>query len=444
MIEKFIEENLENIKADLRELVSHNSVLSNDELPFGSENRKVLDTALKQMDKKGFKTKNLDYYCGYGEVGQGDKLVGIAAHLDVVPVSEGWDSDPFTLTEKNGKLYGRGVSDDKGSAVLSMYALKYLIDTGYKFKKRFRLLVGCNEETGSKCMDYYSEHDEEFSMGFTPDAEFPGIYAEKGTYGCNLVGKSKIKNISGGNAFNIVCNKVKATVPASDYDQTKFKEYLDKNNIKYEINGDDITVFGKSSHASLPQDGVNAINYLFVALNQSGYVDDYTNYICKYFSTTVDGSLIGLDKFNDDISKATTNLGVISEKDGVISCSLDIRYPVKSNPDDIINTLNKINSDGFKLEDISVAKPLYYDKNAKWIQALKKAYVDVTKDTSHDLQAIGGGTYAKHLKNVIAFGCQFLDENNHIHESNEVLSIDSLKKQIIIYVEAIKNLNEVE
>ena len=155
MIEKFIEENLENIKADLKELVSHNSVANNDELPFGSENRKVLDAALKQMDKKGFKTKNLDYYCGYGEVGQGDKLVGIAAHLDIVPVSEGWNSNPFTLTEKDGKLYGRGVSDDKGAAVISMYALKYLLDTGYKFKKRFRLLVGCNEETGSKCMDYY-------------------------------------------------------------------------------------------------------------------------------------------------------------------------------------------------------------------------------------------------------------------------------------------------
>ena len=70
MIEKFIDENLENIKADLKELVSYNSVFNNDELPFGSENRKVLDAALKQMDKKGFKTKNLDYYCGYGEVGQ--------------------------------------------------------------------------------------------------------------------------------------------------------------------------------------------------------------------------------------------------------------------------------------------------------------------------------------------------------------------------------------
>ena len=444
MIEKFIEENLENIKADLKELVACKSVLSDDALPFGSENKKVLDAALNMMNKKGFKTKNLDYYCGYGEVGQGDILVGIAAHLDIVPVSEGWNTDPFVLTEKDGKLYGRGVSDDKGAAVFSMYALKYLLDSGYAFKKRFRLLLGCNEETGSKCMDYYCEHDEPFSMGFTPDAEFPGIYAEKGVLGCQLVGKSKIKNVVGGGASNIVCNKVEATVSISDYDQAKFKEYLDKNKIKYEIKGDDITVFGKSSHASLPEGGVNAINYLFCALAYAGFDDTYTNNINKWFSVSVDGSCIGLDKFNDDISKTTTNLGVISEKDGIISCSLDIRFPVKANLDEFVSFLKKIENDDFKLIDFDSARPLYYDKNTNWIQALKKAYVDVTKDTSNDLQAIGGGTYAKHLNNIIAFGCQFLDENNHIHESNEELAIDSLKKQIAIYVEAIKNLNEVE
>lgn len=443
-MKKFIDENLESIKEDIKELVSYHSVLNDDELPFGSENKKVLDAAIKIMNRMGFKTKNLDYYCGYGEVGQGNELVGIAAHLDIVPVSEGWDSDPFILTEKNGKLYGRGVSDDKGAAVLAMYALKYLLDTGYQFKKRFRILLGCNEETGSKCMDYYTEHDEPFSMGFTPDAEFPGIYAEKGVLGCKLVGKSKIKNITGGGASNIVCNKVTAVISENDYNQEKFKNFLDSHNIKFEINGDNIIVYGKSAHASTPELGINAINYLFEALKIADFDDVYTNNISRYFSLTTDGSLIGLNKFNDDISTTTTNLGVISEKNGVIYCTLDIRFPVKSNPNDFTNTLKTIANDDFALEDFDSARPLFYDKNTKWIQALKKAYVEVTNDTEHDLQAIGGGTYAKHLNNVIAFGCQFLDENNHIHESNEELSIESLKKQIMIYIEAIRNLNEVE
>lgn len=443
-MKNFIEKNLENIKKDIKELVSYNSVFSNDEAPFGKENRRVLDAALKMMERDGLRTKNLDYYCGYGEIGQGDKLVGIAGHLDIVPAGDGWDGNPFEVREENGKLFGRGVSDDKGAIVCALYALKYLNETGFQFKKRFRLLAGCNEETGSKCMDYYCEHDEPFDMGFTPDAEFPGIYAEKGVFGCNLIGQSKIIDIKGGVARNVVNNKVEAKLDPSALDIEKFKTYLDSNNIKYDIDGENFTVYGISSHASLPELGKNAINYFFKALSVAGFDDLYTKAIVKWFDITCDGSLLGLDKLNDEISKTTTNLGVISQKDGVISCSLDIRFPVKSNGETVSQILNSITCSTFKIDDISYENPLFYDKNTNWIQSLKKAYVDVTNDLDHDLQAIGGGTYAKHLKNIIAFGCSFLDENTHIHEANEELSIDSLKKQIEIYIEAIKNLNEVE
>ena len=443
-MKEFIEKNLENIKNDLKELVSYNSVLSNDAKPFGSENRKVLDATLKMMEREGLQTKNLDYYCGYGDIGQGSDLVGITGHLDIVPVGDGWNSDPFVLTEVDGNLYGRGVSDDKGAIVCSLYALKYLKETGFKFKKRFRLLVGCNEETGSKCMDYYCEHEEPFKMGFTPDSSFPGIYAEKGQYGGNLVGKSKIKDIKGGIASNIVNDKVSAKVDVKDYDLSKFKEYLDNKNIKYEVNGEDITVYGVSAHASLPDLGINAINHLFAALDYAGFDDTYTKSMVKWIGLSTDGSLLGLNQLNDDISSTTTSLGVISEENGIIKCSLDIRFPAKSKTSDVDAFFDKMNSDEFRLENVKRVNPLYYDVNSNWIQALKKSYVSVTGDDKSDLKCIGGGTYAKHLKNIIAFGCSFNYENNHIHETNEVLAIDSLKKQIEIYVETIKNLNEVE
>ena len=141
-MKNFISDNLENMIADLRELVSYKSVYAEDEKPFGSENRKVLDAALKMMEKVGLRTKNLDYYCGYGEVGEGDEVIGILSHLDVVPEGDGWDSDPYTLIEKDGLLYGRGSTDDKGSVIANLYALKYLIDSGYRFKKRVRLILG--------------------------------------------------------------------------------------------------------------------------------------------------------------------------------------------------------------------------------------------------------------------------------------------------------------
>ena len=133
-IKEFIEKNLDNMKTDLAQLVSYKSTFEEDQEPFGSENRKVLDKAIEIMNDKGFDTKNVDYYCGYGEVGQGKKLIGILAHLDVVPTGEGWESDPYKMDERNGYLYGRGVSDDKGAAVASMYAMKYLVEEGYPFK----------------------------------------------------------------------------------------------------------------------------------------------------------------------------------------------------------------------------------------------------------------------------------------------------------------------
>ena len=141
---KYIEDNIENILNDLKDLVAYKSTYSDDLKPFGSENRKALDYMLEKMKKEGFNVKNLDYYAGYGEVGSGKQLIGILGHLDVVPAGEGWDSDPFKMVIKDGKCYGRGVTDDKGGVISSYYALKYLIDTGYTFNKRVRMILVCN------------------------------------------------------------------------------------------------------------------------------------------------------------------------------------------------------------------------------------------------------------------------------------------------------------
>ncbi|MDD5983493.1 MAG: M20/M25/M40 family metallo-hydrolase, partial [Solobacterium sp.] len=164
-MENYINNNIDNMLNELGELVSYNSVYSEDVAPFGLKNREVLDKALEIFESKGLKTKNLDYYCGYGEVGEGDEVIGILAHLDVVPCGEGWNSDPFKMTEKDGYVYGRGVTDDKGAVIASLYAIKYLLDTGYKFNKRVRLIVGCNEESGSRCIKHYVEKEGHIDYG---------------------------------------------------------------------------------------------------------------------------------------------------------------------------------------------------------------------------------------------------------------------------------------
>lgn len=439
MIKKFIEENLDNMKADLATLVSYDTKFADDAKPFGRNNQLALDEALKMMEKVGLKTKNLDYYCGFGEVGDGDKTIGIVAHLDVVPCSSDWTMDPFKMCEKDGFLYGRGVSDDKGAAIASLYAIKYLIDTKYEFKKKLRLILGCNEETGSRCIKHYVECEGHVDMGFTPDGDFPGIYAEKGIIGGVIQGKSKIINIKGGEASNIVCKKVECELPDNSFDLNKFDSFMKENNIKYDFNNNLLTVYGTPAHASTPDLGVNAINYLFEGLYVAGFADEYVKNMHDYIGLDLHGEKMGFEALKDDITNTSVNLGVISKENDEIKTTLDMRFPVKTTMAKCLELLNK--NPMFK--GGRGEEPLYFDIESKMIKALKKAYVDVTGDSEHEMEAIGGGTYAKSINNIIAFGCEFIGEDNRIHGDDERLSIESFKKQVEIYVEAIKNLNEV-
>ena len=446
-IKQFIEENIENMKTDLAELVSYNTVLDTSVKPFGENNRKVLDKAIELMNNKGFDTKNLDYYCGYGQIGQGDETIGVVAHLDIVPAGDGWDSNPFEMVEKDGYLFGRGVSDDKGAAVASMYALKYLLDENYPLTKKVRLILGCNEETGSRCVAHYAQVEGHFDYGFTPDGNFPGIYAEKGMVFANVIGhNTKIIDIKGGDVSNAVCKRVECELPLNSFNEEKFKAYLNENNIKFDYVVEDtveVTVYGVSAHASTPDLGVNAFSYLMEALYHADFNDSFVNWFDKNFALEVHGEKIGFLDLQDDISNTSINFGIVKKNGNDIAITLDMRFPVKTTYDKCFALLNKLSEEENEVVCEEGINPLYFDINSPFIKALKKAYEDVTGDHETKMEAIGGGTYAKELHNCIAFGCEFPDGDNHIHDVNERLSVEEFKKQVELYVQAIKNLNEI-
>ncbi len=446
-IKQFVEENFENIKADLKKLVSFNSVYSDDAKPFGSENRKVLDCALQLMEEKGLRTENVDYYAGYGEIGEGEKLIGILAHLDIVPAGTGWNTDPFDVVEKDGYLYGRGVTDDKGGAVASMYALKYLIDEGYPFKKRVRLILGCNEETGSACIAHYVEKHGHIDYGYTPDGNFPGIYAEKGMFEALVVGhKTKIIDIKGGVAGNVVNKRVDAVLPKSSFNVEKLKEFFAAHEISYDLKEEEdirLTVLGVAAHASMPDLGVNAFLHLIEGLYVSDFDDCFVNWFHEKFALTLHGELLGFREIEDEVSDTSINFGVVWKDGDDIKATLDMRFPVMSNTAKV-SELMKIDDENNEVIVEEMIEPLYFDINSPMIRALKKAYEDVTGDKESPMMAIGGGTYAKAIHNCIAFGDEFEGEDNHIHDANECCNIESYKRSIEIYVEAIRNLNEIE
>ena len=126
----------------------------------------------------GVSTYNMDGQCGYAEMGEGDGMVAVLGHLDVVPEADGWSHPAYDPVVRDGRMYGRGTIDDKGPVVSALYAMKAVRDAGIPLTRRVRLIFGCNEETGAADMKYYLAHGGEIpEAGFTPDGEYPLINA---------------------------------------------------------------------------------------------------------------------------------------------------------------------------------------------------------------------------------------------------------------------------
>lgn len=432
---------------NLSKLVSYRSVLGeeSENAPYGIECAKCLQEALKIAESYGFKTKNLDNKCGYAEIGEGEEIVGILTHLDVVPEGNGWDTEPFEATTKDNKIYGRGTSDDKGAAIASMVALKIIKDLDIPLNKRVRLIMGCKEETGSECMKHYVEKEGNITIGFTPDGDFPLVHGEKGQVRVQFTSRNiNGLEINGGVVENAVSDYCEIKIRKCLYKEEIFSKYLKNNNIECEItNIDDefdlIQVKGESAHASTPELGKNAISYAIMGLKEAEYEDYLTDFYCQYIKLETDGTSMGI-KCEDEFGKLTLVNGKIQTNGDEITGTIDIRVPVRINSDEIVNKLIKKSYDGAKINVKRCSNSLYYSLNSKIVKSLMKAYIKVTGDNESKPITMGGGTYAKTMKNCVAFGCKFPGTDNRIHNANEFVVIDELLLQVELYVNAILEL----
>ena len=414
--------------------------------PFGEGPAKALAEGLKIAEELGFKTVNLDNYCGYAEMGEGEEIVGIAGHLDIVPVGGDWTYDPFSLTRKGDYVYGRGTTDDKGPVLEALYAMKLLRDSGVALNKRVRLIMGCNEETGSKCMEHYNEVAEELSCGFTPDANFPCIHGEKGHMSMKAYSKkTKILSMNGGFVSNAVCDTCTTVIPAEAGLKEKLEAAFSGTGLQeYKVTEENgnlhIYAKGVPAHASTPTLGVNAAGVTCECLEKAGFEDDFVTFYNTHLGTACDGSGVGL-KFEDEYGALTFCNGIVKTQDGVISCTIDIRVPVTLTKEDILKMCEgKLEDDKGRIEIGEIGDPLFFPRESPLVNALYKAYVDVTGDTKNEPMVIGGGTYAKSLKNIIAFGPEKLDTDYHIHGADEYILVSEMEEAVLVYMEAIRNL----
>lgn len=468
MFKEYIKNNSNEIVASVCDLITYPSVSNPEEssyFPFGKDCSEALKYFLNLAQNLGFRTKNVDGYCGYAECGEGEELIGIIGHLDVVPAKDDdWTYPPFIPTIRNNCIYGRGTIDDKGPVIASLYAMKAVLEycksNNIKMNKRIRLIVGLNEEKDWKCINYYKEHEELPSVSFSPDGSFPCIFAEKGVLSILLSARLpqnspiEIESLDcNNNAINVVpkiassilkINKnfkaeyiisiLKDIIAKYSYEIDIYK--IDENNIK-------LTSYGTASHSAHPELGVNAItklltvlNDLFIKINLSIPI---LSTFCKYVGDDYSGSNMKIN-IKDESGALTLNTSQLYIKNNKINIGINLRIPIHTSMDDIINVFNKYFGN-FSVEVIRWQEPLYVDKNDNLVTTLYSVFNEVC-NTNFEPIAIGGATYARAFDNCVSFGMNFPGDEDMCHKVDEFIEIDKLLLATDIYANAIYKLLE--
>ncbi|QHI72652.1 Sapep family Mn(2+)-dependent dipeptidase [Aminipila terrae] len=432
---KRIDESKDEMVRTLQELVSIKSVEDKPakDAPFGKGVAEAFDYMMKKAESEGFDTENADNYGGHIEfggyildeegqiTGTSDEVMGIIGHLDVVPEGSDWEYEPYGGVIADGRIYGRGTIDNKGPVVAAYYAMKALRDSGYMPEKKVRLILGLDEETNWKGMYHYLSKVKAPDFGFTPDAEYPAIYAEKGILVFQLakkIGKSagkglELRSLTGGNAPNSVADYARAVVRADKmeaYDKVKelASQYRDQNcaeegqhaygaklNCKGVGKSLEIVVQGVSAHGATPEDGTNAVSVLMDFLGKIDIINDDVNEFVEFYNKHIgfelDGSAMGCGLSDEASGKLVFNVGKVDLEGEALILTINIRYPVTFNDDTVYQAMmpviNKYNMGVIKIKN---QDPIYMPKDHPMIKTLMEIYGEHTGDTEREPILIGG------------------------------------------------------
>ena len=461
-MEKYIDSKKNEILEEVCNIIkipSVNEESKDENKPFGENVNKALEHFLELGEKLGFRTKNVDGYCGYVEFGEGKEMLGIIGHLDVVPVGDGWSYLPFDPVIADGKLYGRGSTDDKGPVIAALYAMKTVKEL-CKVNKRVRLIVGLNEENDWKCIEHYKKVEEMPTLGFSPDADFPCIYAEKGllsVYVSKVLEKDENVQIVDidcrNNAINVVPKYCSITLKTNENIsiekiKTDIINVSKKHNFEISITEENdnklkVESFGKAAHAAHPELGINAISRLIVVLNEVFKINNtsisFIELIKEKINLETNGKSLGID-VKDEMGELTLNLAKLYIEDNKIVLGANLRVPIKTNIDDIENKIEEVlKSNNVEIEFRDRRDSLYIPKENELVQKLCKIYNDYYGKNEEPL-AIGGATYARAFKNCVSFGAMMPNEEDMCHKADEYIKVDYLIDACKIYAKAIYEL----
>lgn len=403
----------------LQKLVSFQSIAKEEgpEYPYGKEVCGAKEYVLELAKSFGMRAEDVPGKYAYIEIGAGPRLIGILSHLDVVPAGDGWTQDPFGGEIVDGRIYGRGTTDDKGPTIAVLYAMKALKEKT-TLSARIRLILGQTEENGEwRDIEAYTDAEEIPECGFTPDGDFPAIQNELGAMVFQVqMPQSGFLQGEGGTAPNMV--------PARARVKTEFGTY---------------EASGKACHGCAPWLGLNGISELMEKVHQAEPENRFVRMYADLIGKTIYGEKLGIAA-EDESGKLTLNVGLFEVRDETATLMVDIRYPAKKNPDEISGSLvRQFSSYGASCECVYHVRPLYTPSDSPVLGALLSAYREVTGDDSRPI-SIGGGTYAKAMPNMVAFGPNFPGHENREHMEDEYILVEDFLKLEEIYERALAYL----
>ncbi|MDO4538555.1 MAG: Sapep family Mn(2+)-dependent dipeptidase [Coriobacteriales bacterium] len=474
--QKYVDEVWEELVDDIDFLVQVESVEDKSHAeagaPFGPAPREALDRALSIAERLGLEPHNCEGYVGYADLaGERETYLSTIAHSDIVPLGLDWTVDPLHVTRKEGYLLGRGVIDDKGPLVLSLYAAHFFVrkvrESGRPLPYTLRCIIGTNEETGMEDVDYYLEHFPQPAFCFTPDAVFPLICGEKGRVfaefcsadlsGAALDG-ARIVSLEAGTAPNAIPGHAQAVVRA------KASELPAGEGIRIEDAGVDeggqalatLVAKGRGGHASMPEDTVNAIGLLvrYLVDNELCNEDErrFLSFEELLFADTA-GQALGIAATDDIFEPLTCIGGTIHTKEAGSGHhfvqTMDIRYPKSTDGEKILGVLREQGERfGCTMSDSDDSVPFFISPDSAEIKTLLRTYNELS---GRDGKAftIGGGTYARHFERAVAFGPDdpSVPAPSWVgieHGPDEGVSEESLRRALVIYIVALSRLMQLD
>ena len=462
-VDAYVNEVWESVVEDIRSLVRIRSVEDLDAAqegrPYGPACLEALERGLEIASRLGLDAHNCDGHIGYADLaGSSERYLATIAHTDVVPEGLGWSVDPYDVTRREGYLLGRGVLDDKGPFVLSLYAahfLKRLVDeTGERLPYTLRCIVGNEEETNMGDLDWYLENYPEPEFAFTPDADFPLICGEKGVFHGRFgmvgssggAGESRIVEMDGGTVANAIPGLATAVVRA---DASSLPA---RANIDVEPAGDGLArvrAHGRGGHASLPEGTLNAIGLLADYLMDHGICskDERRFLVLEHAlcSCGHDGAALGIKASDERFGPLTVIGGTVRMVNGHLVQTCDARYPSSTDDERIARTLTSFaEGHGCTFDVDAVKVPFYVEPDSPEIRTLLDTYDEYTGRRSEAF-VIGGGTYARKFRRACAFGPHEPDEDmpswvGPEHGADEGISEASLRRALKVYIVSIWRL----